>query len=588
MPRSLAVLCVHGVGNHHVDLAWQQAWEQAVRDGIGAWDPGARVRVEFVLHDDLFEQYPIDAAGVAEALARLLASGVWHGIGDLVRRRALAVPELVRWTAGMVVQWAENEALRRDTRARLAAALRRHRPDVVCAHSLGSLIAYDCFVRAPGRDLIADTTFVSLGSQIGSPFVRAHFGGRLQALAARRWFHLYNREDDVFTAPVSVAAPSYEQVDTFFDVAGVADHDAVAYLRHRNTVARVWAEVAGGRRYRRLGRARASTVRALSPRVPRRALLVGINAYPDPKDRLEGCVNDVFELSALLQECGFKPEDIRVVLDERATAAALRQRVAWLLDDVREGDQRVLYYSGHGAQLPQYSPLETVDHVDECLVPWDFDWTRERAIVDDEIFDLYSQLPYGCHFAAIFDCCHSGGIARDGGPRIRGLNAPDDVRHRALRWDSARQMWTARELEVTNRSLAAQPDGEEYLGASGALHRLGRTARLRTLENARYDRLRRELGHRGPYLPILLQACGEGELASEYRHGATAYGAFSFALARQLRMTSRRGISFQQLVRRTASALAALGYDQHPQILGPSPKLRARVPWRVRRRVSAP
>jgi hypothetical protein len=43
----------------------------------------------------------------------------------------------------------------------------------------------------------------------------------------------------------------------------------------------------------------------------RRALLVGINEYPDPSDRLEGCVNDVFLMSSLLQESGYAAPDRR-------------------------------------------------------------------------------------------------------------------------------------------------------------------------------------------------------------------------------------------------------------------------------------
>jgi hypothetical protein len=56
---------------------------------------------------------------------------------------------------------------------------------------------------------------------------------------------------------------------------------------------------------------------SVATRTPRRALLVGINDYPNPDDRLEGCVNDVFKISATLQQIGFDPEDIRVLFNER-------------------------------------------------------------------------------------------------------------------------------------------------------------------------------------------------------------------------------------------------------------------------------
>jgi len=72
-----------------------------------------------------------------------------------------------------------------------------------------------------------------------------------------------------------------------------------------------------------------------------RALLVGINDYPDPQNRLEGCVNDVFLMSSVLQESGFDPDNIRVVLNERATRSAFWKRLDWLLDGAEDGDDRV-------------------------------------------------------------------------------------------------------------------------------------------------------------------------------------------------------------------------------------------------------
>ena len=62
-------------------------------------------------------------------------------------------------------------------------------------------------------------------------------------------------------------------------------------------------------------------------------LVVGINDYPEASQRLEGCVNDVFTMSAVLQERGFEPEAIRTCLDGRATADGILSRLRWLLDD---------------------------------------------------------------------------------------------------------------------------------------------------------------------------------------------------------------------------------------------------------------
>jgi hypothetical protein len=48
--------------------------------------------------------------------------------------------------------------------------------------------------------------YVTLGSQLGNPFVSGHLdGGGVQPLSVRRWVHLYNPHDDAFTAPLTFA-----------------------------------------------------------------------------------------------------------------------------------------------------------------------------------------------------------------------------------------------------------------------------------------------------------------------------------------------------------------------------------------------
>ena len=357
------------------------------------------------------------------------------------------------------------------------------------------------------------------------------------------------------------------------------NHDPIYYFNHANTQARVWFDIASVQPARALAREVRLTRTVIAP-PNRRALLIGINDYPNPANRLEGCVNDTFLMSSALQESGYQSEDIRVVLNERATAAAIMERLHWLLDDVSDGDERVLFYSGHGAQIPAYGAKEEVDRFDECLVPYDFDWSLEHAVTDNQFVEFYSQLPYGARFAAIFDCCHSGGLTRDGGPRARGINPPDDVRHRALRWDSEMEMWVERNMETENRSLARSRAGKEYLGTNGATRRIGRAVALRGLPNARYDRERKELNHKGAYLPIIMEACQEEELAYEYRDGANAYGAFTYCLVRLLRDLRRRGNpSFTALTKQTAERLQDLGYKQTPALVGPRPLLGKPIPW---------
>lgn len=97
--------------------------------------------------------------------------------------------------------------------------------------------------------------------------------------------------------------------------------------------------------------------------------------------------------------------DIRVILNERATAAGIMHRLNWLLDDVKFDDTRLLFYFGHGSQISVYDPTDEADCMDECLVPQDFDWTP-HAVTVKQFLNLYSQIPNDSHFAAILDFCH--------------------------------------------------------------------------------------------------------------------------------------------------------------------------------------
>ena len=277
----------------------------------------------------------------------------------------------------------------------MADEIETHDPDIVLAQSLGSLIAYDTFMDPDFRGLMSNPVFVSFGSQIGHPAIRTQFSGRIEPVDCRHWYHLYNPEDNVFTSQLRHSADNFEQVECPFDIEGLADHDATHYLGHPQMSDVVWSDMLEhddgtqyvARKFRRLVRH--------CPPATKRAFLVGIDDYPDSNLRLEGCANNAYLVSAMLQERGLEARHVRMVLNARATADAIRDRIEWLLDDVRPNDDRVFYFSGHGAQIQDYRGDETIDGLDECLVPWNFDWSRRTAITDDWFHEICSQLECG-------------------------------------------------------------------------------------------------------------------------------------------------------------------------------------------------
>lgn len=608
----MKILIIHGVGHQEASVDWQAKWEAATVAGLGAWGAATPPVFDYFAFDRRFEEASLNSPVVLTAMGRLVASGLFYGISDRLRSRGFFsnTLESMRWTAGMVAQWVGLDGLRRQLRADLARKMASFQPDVVLAHSLGSLIAYDTFreneAKYPSGAMIQDVTLVTFGSQIGNAAVRSVFGGRVEQLeTARFWWHLFNPEDAVFTCPINLPSrDKFRQVDTPFDLPGMMDHDGTGYLGDDETVAVVWQDIASTIARRMPARERAALaarpglakllpaatsrlharkVKGAARRPRTRAVLVGIGDYPDPDARLDGPVNDVFSMSAALQELGFSADDIRVVLNDRATNAAIRERLEWLLGDARNGDRLVFFFAGHGAQIAGYGAESEVDRLDECLAPWDFEWSKESAFTDDEFAALYSQLPYDCQFTAVLDCCHSGGMTRAAGARVRGLTPPDDIRHRMLRWDARGELWVPRDpfrklSEKKSKLVSRREDQGDWTGSTGSRQRMGRGTSLWAPTDREFRAAKSAKNHEGPYVPVTLEACAEGELAYEYRHGVVSHGAFTYILCGVLRQEARtqrkRPLNFTQLIEETRERMATVVAERQ------TPQLNAAAHWR--------
>lgn len=149
-----------------------------------------------------------------------------------------------------------------------------------------------------------------------------------------------------------------------------------------------------------------------------RALLIGVGDYALPGARLPGIPQDVATMRELLGELGFDDRHIHTLVDREATLSAIR--IAFqrhLIHGVGADDRVVIYFSGHGTQVPDTSGDEA-DGVDETLLPFDARLaTRggttvlENTLLDDEMESLLSAIPAG-EVIVIVDACHSGTVTR--------------------------------------------------------------------------------------------------------------------------------------------------------------------------------
>ncbi len=77
----------------------------------------------------------------------------------------------------------------------------------------------------------------------------------------------------------------------------------------------------------------------------RRALCIGINAYPDAGDELQGCVPDAQAWAAAFRAGGF---DVTEMTDAAATRDAILRSILELVSGASPGDVLAVQYSGHG------------------------------------------------------------------------------------------------------------------------------------------------------------------------------------------------------------------------------------------------
>lgn len=154
------------------------------------------------------------------------------------------------------------------------------------------------------------------------------------------------------------------------------------------------------------------------------ALVIGIDEYKPPVGtnasnaradwpNLDGCKNDAQSIKALIvQYFAFKEQNVKELYDRAATREAILKAMNEMIDNCSAGDIAFIYYAGHGSQVKNSLSLEK-DLKDESIVPAD-SWKEGVAdIRDKELAKIYNRfVDKKIKLTLVFDCCHSGSIAR--------------------------------------------------------------------------------------------------------------------------------------------------------------------------------
>jgi metacaspase-1 len=272
----------------------------------------------------------------------------------------------------------------------------------------------------------------------------------------------------------------------------------------------------------------------------RRALCIGINHFKNyPSATLQGCVNDADDMSALLQKfLGFQSSDITVLHDAQATKVNIMDNLQAMVDGAKAGKYASLVFSmsSHGTQVPDLNNDEGSDHADEAFCPHDLaqagnQWDLNHLIVDDELRDLFAQLPSNVLLEVFLDTCHSG----------TGLKSIDMLLDRKPRF-------------LPPPSLEA----------------------FRQIENKTSRGVARGLLEKGIVHHILWAACRADQTSADAHIAGGWHGAFTYFFCQEMNACNN-SLSRAKLMAKVRADLAAGHYSQIPQLECEAKKRRLKI-----------
>lgn len=138
------------------------------------------------------------------------------------------------------------------------------------------------------------------------------------------------------------------------------------------------------------------------------ALIIGIANYPQVSSLPEAVLKDAQDVASVIksEQCGYEAEKVKLLLDEEATAEAIRSKLSNLAERADSDDTVIIFFSGHGGES------ETGEDAGNYLIPFDCDPDNlaETAIGGNELTDFFRQIQSE-RLLVIFDCCYAGGTA---------------------------------------------------------------------------------------------------------------------------------------------------------------------------------
>ncbi|MDW9414240.1 peptidase C14, caspase catalytic subunit p20 [Sinorhizobium meliloti] len=182
------------------------------------------------------------------------------------------------------------------------------------------------------------------------------------------------------------------------------------------------------------------------------SLHIGLNAvspahYAGWEGPLRACEFDASDMQEIADGLGYETKSL---LTKEATRQNVIREIKRAAKDLRKGDIFFISYSAHGGQLPDFNNDED-DATDETWCLYD------GQLVDDELYELWSEFKEGVRVLVISDSCHSGTVVRAALPQGLALANGHPVAAGTPR---------AMPLDVATRTYRQNRDFYTRLGAS--------------------------------------------------------------------------------------------------------------------------
>ncbi len=293
----------------------------------------------------------------------------------------------------------------------------------------------------------------------------------------------------------------------------------------------------------------------------KRALIIGVNAYPDSKTSkkpvgdLQGCVNDALLMRSVLRDkFGVAEEGIRFLSspapegqpEDLATRANILAGFEELIEKTGTGDMVVVYFAGHGSRVKDRD-LDEGSGMDSSILPCDaIRWSSKDEFVTDEVLDITDDEVHvkllrlaekTDNVTLVFDSCHSGTMSRGpGDPHMVARQAPEDER--------PLEMLAPVQYTEEEKALLAESRRKSASGWAASA---------------------------GKY--VMISGCRDSEFSYETEvPGARGdetvkHGALTYYLVEALR-SAKPGDTYRDVFERLAPKVMANNSSQHPQIDG--------------------